>query len=374
MPPLDQRPLQRRSTAMLTRRETCAALLAMAGSSTAALAQGDSLAQIAARKGIRFGSMVNARHLDDPALKPIIERECAIIVPENEMKWRFVQSSKGNLDFQPADRIAAFASEGRMAMRGHTAVWYNGVPKWAAAEMEASRSFKPALDYLQAVMAHYRGRILEWDVVNEAIDPRSGRPDGLRDSVLLRTGGPGHIAECFHAAKAADDKAKLFYNDFGIEYHWPDVLARRTALLRLIESLKKGGAPVEGIGIQAHLKVGNNFVEPSWRNYLKELAGFGLPISITELDVDDTRLPADPEQRDAAVSDHLRRFLDVTLDEPAIKTLLTWGLSDRYFWVTSFFPRPDKLPSRGLPYDLDMRPKSMRAILAQALQSARSRS
>lgn len=356
----------------LTRRAACTGIVA-AAAWPAAANDGDSLAQIAARKGIRFGSMVNAKHLQDPSLKAIIERECVIVVPENEMKWRFVQPTKGHLGFGPADSIVDFAAAKGMAVRGHTAAWYNAVPKWALDEMTASGRFAPALGYLNAALGRYRGRILEWDVVNEAIDPRSGRPDGLRDSILLQTGGPGYIADCFKAARAADDQARLFYNDYGIEYHWPDILARRASLLRLLESLQRENAPIDGIGIQAHLKVGNRFIEASWRTYLKELAGFGLPISITELDVDDTRLTSSPELRDAAVSDHLRQFLDVTLDEPAVKTLLTWGLSDRYFWVSNMFPRADGLPSRGLPYDAQMQPKSMRATLAHALRSARTR-
>ena len=248
---------------LLTRRAACAGLLAAASPLKAAAAEGDSLAQIAARKGIRFGSMVNAKHLDDAALKALIARECVIVVPENEMKWRFVQPTKGHLNFGPANAIVDFAAGNGMALRGHTAAWHNAVPKWAAEEMTASGRFAPALAYLEAAMTRYRGRILEWDVVNEAIAPRSGRADGLRDSVLLRAGGPGFIADCFRAAQAADGTAQLFYNDFGIEYHWPDILARRTSLLKLLEGLKKEGAPIHGLGIQAHLKVGNRFVESS---------------------------------------------------------------------------------------------------------------
>lgn len=361
------------AASQLTRRAACVGLLAAATPARAAAPDGDSLAQIAARKGIRFGSMVNARHFDNAALKAVIERECVIVVPENEMKWRFVEPAAGQRNFGPADSVADFATARGMALRAHTAVWYNAVPKWASEQMMATGRFAPALAYLEAVMTRYRGRILEWDVVNEAIDPRSGRADGLRDSVLLSTGGPGFIADCFRAAQAADGNAQLFYNDFGIEYHWPDILARRASLLKLLESLKKSGAPVHGLGIQAHLKVGNRFIESSWRSFLKEVAAMGLRLSITELDVDDTRLPGDPDKRDAAVCDHLRQFLDVTLDEPAIRTVLTWGLSDRYFWLNSAFPRADGLPSRGLPYDAEMRAKSMRGVLAQALAAARPR-
>jgi endo-1,4-beta-xylanase len=78
---------------------------------------------------------------------------------------------------------------------------------------------------------------------------------------------------------------------------------------------------------------------------------------ITELDVLDDGLRADPTIRDAGVADIYRRYLDVALDEPAVKVLMTFGLSDRYTWLQEDFPRKDRAPRRPLPFDADLQPK-----------------
>ena len=41
------------------------------------------------------------------------------------------------------------------------------------------------------------------------------------------------------------------------------------------------------------------------------------------------------------------------------RPILTWGLSDRYTWVPTWFKRPDGLPNRPLPLDADLKPKPL---------------
>src|SRR5205807_6246057 len=88
------------------------------------------------------------------------------------------------------------------------------------------------------------------------------------------------------------------------------------------------------------------------RRFLAEVAGLGLTIQITELDVTDENAPADQVARDRLVADSYSRFLDAALDEPAVKMVVTWGLSDRHSWIVrretheskwrtdDVFPRP----------------------------------
>jgi endo-1,4-beta-xylanase len=50
--------------------------------------------------------------------------------------------------------------------------------------------------------------------------------------------------------------------------------------------------------------------------------------------------------------------------------MLAWGMVDRYSWLTNFDPRPDHSIKRGTPYDLNFRPKPLRAAIAAALAQA----
>jgi endo-1,4-beta-xylanase len=88
------------------------------------------------------------------------------------------------------------------------------------------------------------------------------------------------------------------------------------------------------------------------------------------MDVLDDGLPADVAVRDRGVADVYRRYLDVTLDHPAVKALITFGLSDRYTWLQEDLPREDGAARRPLPFDEDLQPKPAYHALAHSLRDA----
>jgi endo-1,4-beta-xylanase len=103
-----------------------------------------------------------------------------------------------------------------------------------------------------------------------------------------------------------------------------------------------------------------------------------LTIQITELDVTDEHAPADVAVRDRLVADTYRRFLDAALDEPAVKMVVTWGLSDRHSWIVRQETyqakwRTDDAASRPLPFDADLQPKPACEAMAQAFTHAPQR-
>jgi endo-1,4-beta-xylanase len=104
----------------------------------------------------------------------------------------------------------------------------------------------------------------------------------------------------------------------------------------------------------------------------------GLEIQITELDCTDDLAPSDIAVRDGMVADEYRRFLDVALDEPAVKIVMSWGLSDRYSWIVRHENnaeerRPDGAEERPLPFDRDLQRKPAWHALAEAFAGAPAR-
>jgi endo-1,4-beta-xylanase len=230
-------------------------------------------------------------------------------------------------------------------------------------------------------MKRYRNRIPIWSVVNEAITNGRGEGvHGLRDDVpWFNTIGPEYVAHSFHVAHEADPHAVLVMNDFGYEtvnQYGDRPEDKRKATLHVLDRLLDAGAPVHAFGIQAHLLAdhfGHRFHAKAYRHFLRELADRGLKIIITELDVLDDGLPAATHKRDQKVADVYSRYLDVALDEPAVASLITFGLSDRYTWLQEDYPRDDGAARRPLPFDEDMKRKPAFHALQHALKHAPDR-
>ncbi len=151
-------------------------------------------------------------------------------------------------------------------------------------------------------------------------------------------------------------------NEFGYETvnEYGDKPAdKQRATLLVIDRLLDADVPVHALGVQAHL-LADSFAErfrpDAYLRFLSEVADRGLEILITELDVLDDGLPADRRTRDRLVADVYRRYLNATLQEPAVAAVITFGLSDRYTWLQEDYGREDGAPRRPLPFDEDLRP------------------
>jgi endo-1,4-beta-xylanase len=348
-------------------------LLAGAAAAYAGL-DGPGLRNIAPGSGVLYGAAVQARHVSTgeyAALARAIARECAILVPEGALKWRALRPAPDRFDFQDGDTILTFASQHGQRVRGHTLVWHQALPAWFAAVAGPGNAGSLLATHIETVCGHYAGRLQAWDVVNEVVDPRA--PDGIRDTPWRRFLGPGYIAEAFRLAKAADPASLRFINDYGMEPDTPVARAKRRAMLGLLHRLLDAGAPVQGLGIQAHLIAGDRF--EGFADFLQQIRGLGLRVAITELDVSDERLPGRPlAARDAAVAATYASFLHEALAVPAlVRDLLTWGLTDATSWLQGYKPRPDGLPQRPLPLDSVLARKPAWASIRAALQTAGTR-
>ncbi|MBB5717075.1 endo-1,4-beta-xylanase [Sphingomonas aerophila] len=354
-----------------------------AGAVRAAPKQPSSLATLGAAKGIRFGSTVGLRNFEDPAYRALNARECALIVPETEMKWVALRPDAKRFDFTAADRIVAWSRANSLGVRGHTLLWHadRWTPDWLKAHDFGPRPRSEAerllTQHVSTVASRYASVVDSFDVVNEAINPDTGL---INETALSKPlGGERTIDIAFQTARIAATKAQLVYNDF---MSWAaDNERHRTAILRLLEGMKKRGVPVDALGVQSHL--GSKFSdtptglgqidEAAWRRFLDEVTGMGLDLLVTELDVHDNPLPTEIGSRDAQVAAHTRAYLDLMLSYPQTRTVMCWGLSDRYSWLNDFRPRPDKLPKRPLPFDAEFRPKPMREAIAAAFTAAAPR-
>lgn len=365
---------------MLTKRLLLKATAAAAFGPHALSAEASQLKALAAARGLYFGTAVVRPELErDPSYAAAVLRECGVLVCGWEMKWEAIEPRRGERNYADADWVASFCDHHGLTLRGHPAIWAASLPSWVEPALAAEPALPLLRRHVHALVRHFRGRIRSWDVVNEAIEPRNGRPDGLRTSEWLRALGPAYIDEAFRAAREADPIAELVYNEAELDHATAAVDARRRAVLRLLEGFRRRGTPCDALGVQAHLWA-NQPIDPApLRHFVGEVARMGYRIVVTELDVNDRDLKGTLEERDRAVADTARRYLDVMLDDAAVKGILTWGMSDRYTWLNRpvNFPeyaRQDGIESRPLPLDSRLKRKPLWHAIASSIASARLRS
>jgi endo-1,4-beta-xylanase len=327
-----------------------------------------SLKAIGATHGLLTGCAVNTRALrEDKPYADLVAGQSSILVAENAMKWQGLHPAPDTYTFDEADGLMAFAERHRIKLRGHNLCWHRSIPKWVTS-LPAGQGSTALCEHIEHVAGRYSGRMHSWDVINEAIEPKDGRPDGLRNSPWLTLAGSDYIELAFKTARAADPTALLCYNDYGLESETEDGRRKRQAVLLLLHRLKTRGIPIDAIGIQAHLTAASpTAFGPGLMQFLHECRILDLQVFITELDVNDRHLPPDPATRDAAVADTYARFLDLILAEPAVMCLLTWGITDKYTWLNSEGARPDHLPERCLPFDAAYHPKPAFATIRSSI-------
>jgi endo-1,4-beta-xylanase len=196
-------------------------------------------------------------------------------------------------------------------------------------------------DHIALEVGRYKGRLAAWDVVNEPFNE-----DGTYRQTLWYNGlGVDYIAQALTAARAADPAAKLYINDYNVE----GVNAKSTALYNLVRDLKARGVPIDGVGLQAHLILGQ--VPSTLQQNIQRFADLGLDVAITELDIR-MQLPA-TEAKLAQQRTEYEAVVKACVAVTRCTGLTVWGFTDSDSWI------PDTFPGEGAatPYDENYAPK-----------------
>ncbi|MDP2883608.1 MAG: endo-1,4-beta-xylanase [Ignavibacteria bacterium] len=271
-----------------------------------------------------------------------------ILTPENCMKPQPTHPSENTYNFTTPDSMVDWCQRNGLEVWGHTLLWHRQTGRWffvgpdsqpATRELAMERLKK----HIFTLVGRYKGRVIGWDVVNEAIaDSGAGETENLRNYSWYKTIGPDVLTMAFKWAHEADPDAKLVYNDYNIEQGAVQNKGKHASSMILLKRLLAEGAPITGVGIQGHWYLEANLadVEKAITNY----ASLGLKVSITELDVTatgsnsgafgvragDRTIPKENYHKQAEVYKGLfeifKRHSDV------IDRVTFWGISDRRSW------------------------------------------
>jgi endo-1,4-beta-xylanase len=274
----------------------------------------------------------------------VAKKEFSSITAENAMKFAAVHASQTGFNFTDADYIVSFAQANNQRVHGHTLNWHQSLPAWVTNFVGDSTAWEDLLKtHIQTVVAHFKGKVVSWDVVNELFED-----DGkIRNSIWVQKLGPDYIARCFTYAHQADPDALLFYNDYGHEYS----ASKRTAIIDMVMGLKSRGIPIHGIGLQFHTTY--NQTDANISAAISAAAATGLKVHISELDVrvNVNKLPAFvftsslAEQQAAKYKFIVKTYKAIPVAQQF--GITTWNVGDADSWIPAWQSAPD-FP---LPFD-----------------------
>lgn len=324
--------------------------LALCGSGTLFAADADStLRQLAENRGRFIGGILNSDWFnnalgeDASTYEALHKANFNMVVAENEMKFDATEPSRGNFSYTKAEKLMSYAAENGMQVRGHALSWHSQVPSWVgelgASVESAGGSARDTLlkvlkNHIYNVVGHFKGQIREWDVVNEAVNDNSTRGWRSEGSVWYQYIGRDFIDSSFVWAHEADPDAKLYYNDYALEWGMGENSKAQFVYDSVASRFKKAGIYITGIGTQTHIENTHTSIPANVRTFASKLKSLGLTLQITELDIGFSSSKTSISAAEYAAQGHLyRQLMDVFLESDNMEAFVIWGLSDKYSWL-----------------------------------------
>ena len=265
--------------------------------------------------------------------------------------------SKGAYQWETADQQTNLMRGNNIYVHGHCLVWHELAPKWmtTGTRAEVEKNLK---DYIATVLAHFKGAIASWDVVNEAMRDGLSAAETSGDwKKCIRNSqnpwydrlGPDYVEISFRAARAADPDIILYYNDYGLED--PNKAEAVRKMIKDINDRYKnetGGGRnlIEGAGSQSHMFEFRKLNMDNVRLSLEKLVSLGVEISISELDLSliayergsgrDTDMSEADETAQARYYAQLFKLYKEY--SKYIKRVTMWGMDDGTSWISAGNP------------------------------------
>ncbi|TVZ38845.1 GH35 family endo-1,4-beta-xylanase [Alteromonadaceae bacterium 2753L.S.0a.02] len=239
------------------------------------------------------------------------------LTPENAGKWGSVEAERDVMNWDAMDTAYAFALENDMPIKLHTLVWGQQAPAWID-DLTPEEQLAEVEEWFAALAARYPDAEMI-DVVNEPLHA----PASFREAL----GGAGDtgwdwVIKSFEMARQYFPNAQLLLNDYNIL-----ILENFTSnYLAVVDVLNERGL-LDGIGVQAHFleRADLETVEAN----VASLAATGLPIYVSELDVDF----AD----DARQANRLADLFTIFWNNPSVVGVTHWGHAEGDIWRESAY-------------------------------------
>lgn len=303
------------------------------------------------RECLYFGVAVTSRRLSgnrndlaSGTYSDLVKNNYNILVAENSMKFGPIHPGQTSYNFSESDKIANFARQNNMIMRGHTFVWRDQNPDWV---YNVNKENEMRL-HMRTLFGRYGDVTKYWDVVNEWISNSGAGPWSFSGDTVKKA-----FIMAREEADKVDPTIKLVYNDYGL---WNDS-GKRQRVLNLVNGVTdaSGNKLVQVVGLQMHCNIGGG--NPSYNavsNALRDFTNAGYEVQLTEVDCPGAR------------ADHYENMLKACVDNNRCTSFTTWGVSDDESWLNNFIGGGRNLAA--LPFDSNLQPKPAWTAMQKVLR------
>lgn len=243
-------------------------------------------------------------------------------VTGNAFKWSGTQPySATSYNYGPVDSVVNWGTRENFNLKGHTMIWgayndsdYHSIPKWVMDLPTNQAIYDACKTRVQSMALRYKGKFKEYDILNEPLHATWLKTKLGSDSIYWNL---------FKWAREIDTVTKFYINDYNVEYNWGDAVPYKA----LIKKMLSKGAPIDGIGVQAHFWFSSGVDLAELKQNMDTLATIGLPMRFTEFDLDSMSQP-----NQAFHTSNLFRF---AFSHPAFNGVISWGFWDAGAWRTN---------------------------------------
>ena len=324
---------------------------------TDVLAADPTIRDLAQERGRFIGTILNSEWFNDaiePEFEQIHKTQFNVVVAENEMKFDATEPQENEFNFAKGDKMVEYAQANGIRVRGHALAWHSQVANWVNNYAGQKDKLLAVLkNHIENVVGHWKGKVAEWDVVNEAVNDEYNAGWRSTNSVWYEGIGAEFLDSAFVWAHAADPDAELCYNDYSLEWGLREG-SKASFVVEQVKRWKQNNIPITCVGTQTHIEIAHETTPQNVRALAKALAELGVTLNITELDIGFPKGSAGQlGAADYAKQGHLyRQFMDVFLEEPNMGEFVIWGLTDAHSWLDD-----QQGKTEGLLYDKQYKPK-----------------
>lgn len=312
----------------------------------------ETLSQLASAQNFYVGNILSDPYAPDMELRDQLNKKEFNFAHIETTDGSVTEPSQGKFDYSSADQAVQLALDNSMYVAGGSLIYGAADFEWGwpkshvtfdpngklvSTDLTNSQLTAGMVNHIQNVMAHFQGKVSSWEVVNESC-LKAWHPGKWDPYVEIL--GEGYIETAFTAARQAAPNAILIYNQNSNETMGSDRYQMTRDIVRRLRSKNL----IDTVGLQMHVNQ-NEWKPPSKQAMIQAFKSYGIPVAITELDVNMSYAKGDVQEQNIIQAGIYKDIFTACLDSGVCHEINFWGVGDKYSWYVNQQNIPNARPT-----------------------------